>query len=129
MLLSHLRRVEASHGKNKMTVQNLGVCFGPTLMREKQVKIRAIVGKFENDTDVSACLLLLLPLSALPFPDVVITTPCNYACLVTSTAFLPRAIRPDVSLLLSGWTLGIVFKFYNSYAKDFIIILFAGSAI
>ena len=38
-LMKHLSKVEQEHEKNKMTVQNLGVCFGPTLLRDKEVKI------------------------------------------------------------------------------------------
>ena len=38
VLMKHLANVERLNEKNKMTIQNLGVCFGPTLMRDKEVR-------------------------------------------------------------------------------------------
>nr|CAB3222848.1 rho GTPase-activating protein 26 [Phallusia mammillata] len=49
MLCHHLRKVEAKNQTNKMTIQNLGVCFGPTLMRERQETVQSIMElKFSN---------------------------------------------------------------------------------
>jgi len=57
---------------------------------------------------------LLFVLRSL-FSDVVITTSCNYACLMTFTAFLFRDIHPDESLMVdAGENVGVVLNFYNS---------------
>jgi len=37
LLANHLAKVQMYDDVNKMTMQNLGVCFGPTLLREQQV--------------------------------------------------------------------------------------------
>ena len=42
----HLEKVQIHQEKNKMTVQNLGVCFGPTLLRDKEVEITAPINSF-----------------------------------------------------------------------------------
>ncbi|XP_071787748.1 rho GTPase-activating protein 26-like isoform X2 [Asterias amurensis] len=48
-LISHLRRVADQAEKNLMTVTNLGVCFGPTLMRPEEETMKAIMDiKFSN---------------------------------------------------------------------------------
>lgn len=36
MLLDHLKLVASYHEVNKMTCQNLAVCFGPVLLNERQ---------------------------------------------------------------------------------------------
>ncbi|XP_048243771.1 rho GTPase-activating protein 26-like isoform X4 [Haliotis rufescens] len=49
LLLTHLQRVSNEHERNKMTVANLGVCFGPTLMRPEEETMAAIMDiKFCN---------------------------------------------------------------------------------
>uniref|UniRef100_H2ZLM2 Uncharacterized protein n=1 Tax=Ciona savignyi TaxID=51511 RepID=H2ZLM2_CIOSA len=49
LLAPHLRRVQSHSEQNKMTIQNLGVCFGPTLMRDKQESVQSIMElKFSN---------------------------------------------------------------------------------
>ncbi|XP_067663631.1 rho GTPase-activating protein 26-like isoform X2 [Haliotis asinina] len=49
LLLKHLQRVSNEHERNKMTVANLGVCFGPTLMRPEEETMAAIMDiKFCN---------------------------------------------------------------------------------
>ncbi|XP_046544439.1 rho GTPase-activating protein 26-like [Haliotis rubra] len=49
LLLKHLHRVANEHERNKMTVANLGVCFGPTLMRPEEETMAAIMDiKFCN---------------------------------------------------------------------------------
>ena len=49
MLLSHLSRVVVKCDKNLMTVANLGVCFGPTLLRPEEETVAAIMDiKFAN---------------------------------------------------------------------------------
>uniref|UniRef100_F6UY72 Uncharacterized protein n=1 Tax=Ciona intestinalis TaxID=7719 RepID=F6UY72_CIOIN len=49
LLAPHLRKVQSHHLVNKMTVQNLGVCFGPTLMREREETVQSIMEiKFSN---------------------------------------------------------------------------------
>lgn len=35
-LLDHLKRVASHHDVNKMTCQNLAVCFGPVLLSQRQ---------------------------------------------------------------------------------------------
>ncbi|KAL0157521.1 hypothetical protein M9458_045597, partial [Cirrhinus mrigala] len=35
-LLDHLKRVASHHEVNKMTCQNLAVCFGPVLLSQRQ---------------------------------------------------------------------------------------------
>ncbi|XP_033632382.1 LOW QUALITY PROTEIN: rho GTPase-activating protein 26-like [Asterias rubens] len=48
-LISHLRRVADQAETNLMTVTNLGVCFGPTLMRPEEETMKAIMDiKFSN---------------------------------------------------------------------------------
>jgi len=49
MLLSHLSNVVVKCDKNLMTVANLGVCFGPTLLRPEEETVAAIMDiKFAN---------------------------------------------------------------------------------
>ena len=49
MLLSHLANVVVKSDKNLMTVANLGVCFGPTLLRPEEETVAAIMDiKFAN---------------------------------------------------------------------------------
>ncbi|XP_065158393.1 rho GTPase-activating protein 26 isoform X2 [Atheta coriaria] len=49
MLIKHLSNVAAKCDKNLMTTSNLGVCFGPTLLRPEEETVAAIVDlKFYN---------------------------------------------------------------------------------
>nr|XP_034301151.1 rho GTPase-activating protein 26 isoform X6 [Crassostrea gigas] len=49
LLIGHLRKVAELNDKNLMTVANLGVCFGPTLMRAEEESVAAIMDiKFLN---------------------------------------------------------------------------------
>ncbi|KAK3719890.1 hypothetical protein RRG08_040189, partial [Elysia crispata] len=49
MLISHLKRISEENEVNKMTVANLGVCFGPSLMRPEEESVAAIMDiKFCN---------------------------------------------------------------------------------
>merc|ERR1719290_340627 len=49
MLLIHLSNVVVKCDKNLMTVANLGVCFGPTLLRPEEETVAAIMDiKFAN---------------------------------------------------------------------------------
>lgn len=49
LLIGHLKKVSENSAKNLMTVANLGVCFGPTLMRPEEETIAAIMDiKFCN---------------------------------------------------------------------------------
>ena len=49
ILCCHLEKVAAKSYKNMMTVGNLGVCFGPTLLRDEEETVAAIMDiKFAN---------------------------------------------------------------------------------
>ena len=49
MLLIHLSKIATKSDKNLMTVSNLGVCFGPTLLRQEEETVAAIMDiKFAN---------------------------------------------------------------------------------
>ena len=49
LLLEHLEKVAEKCEKNMMTVSNLGVCFGPTLLRNEEETVAAIMDiKFGN---------------------------------------------------------------------------------
>ncbi|XP_030836222.1 rho GTPase-activating protein 26 isoform X4 [Strongylocentrotus purpuratus] len=49
LVIGHLNRVAGNCAKNLMTVANLGVCFGPTLMRPEEETMKAIMEiKFSN---------------------------------------------------------------------------------
>ena len=49
MLLIHLSKIATKSDKNLMTVSNLGVCFGPTLLRPEEETVAAIMDiKFAN---------------------------------------------------------------------------------
>uniref|UniRef100_A0A3Q0RNC2 Rho GTPase-activating protein 26 n=1 Tax=Amphilophus citrinellus TaxID=61819 RepID=A0A3Q0RNC2_AMPCI len=49
MLMKHLARVASHHQQNLMTVANLGVVFGPTLLRPQEETVAAIMDiKFQN---------------------------------------------------------------------------------
>lgn len=49
ILCSHLEKVASKAHKNMMTVGNLGVCFGPTLLRDEEETVAAIMDiKFAN---------------------------------------------------------------------------------
>ena len=49
LLLAHLERVAANSERNMMSVSNLGVCFGPTLLRAEEETVAAIMDiKFAN---------------------------------------------------------------------------------
>ena len=49
ILCKHLEKVAAKSFKNMMTVANLGVCFGPTLLRDEEETVAAIMDiKFAN---------------------------------------------------------------------------------
>jgi hypothetical protein len=49
LLLKHLANVAAKSEKNLMTVSNLGVCFGPTLLRPEEETVASIMDlKFYN---------------------------------------------------------------------------------
>lgn len=52
VLIAHLRRVSEFSNKNLMTVANLGVCFGPTLMRPEEETVAAIM-------DIKFCNLII----------------------------------------------------------------------
>lgn len=52
VLIAHLKKVSASSAKNLMTVGNLGVCFGPTLMRPEEETVAAIM-------DIKFCNLIV----------------------------------------------------------------------
>ena len=45
LLGSHLEKVAEKADKNMMTVGNLGVCFGPTLLRDEEETVAAIIGE------------------------------------------------------------------------------------
>ncbi|XP_064608409.1 rho GTPase-activating protein 26-like isoform X2 [Liolophura sinensis] len=48
-LIGHLKKISERSDENKMTVANLGVCFGPTLMRPQEETVAAIMDiKFCN---------------------------------------------------------------------------------
>uniref|UniRef100_A0A8C3WKL6 Rho GTPase-activating protein 26 n=1 Tax=Catagonus wagneri TaxID=51154 RepID=A0A8C3WKL6_9CETA len=49
MLMKHLANVASNHKQNLMTVANLGVVFGPTLLRPQEETVAAIMDiKFQN---------------------------------------------------------------------------------
>jgi len=49
LLTAHLCKVEKCNDKNLMTMTNLGVCFGPTIMRDKEETMQSILEiKFSN---------------------------------------------------------------------------------
>ena len=49
ILCCHLEKVAANSYKYMMTVGNLGVCFGPTLLRDEEETVAAIMDiKFAN---------------------------------------------------------------------------------
>ena len=49
LLCTHLEKVASKSDKNMMTVGNLGVCFGPTLLRDEEETVAAIIDiKFAN---------------------------------------------------------------------------------
>ena len=49
VLCCHLEKVASKANKNMMTVVNLGVCFGPTLLRDEEETVAAIMDiKFAN---------------------------------------------------------------------------------
>ncbi|XP_071847647.1 rho GTPase-activating protein 26-like isoform X22 [Apostichopus japonicus] len=49
MLISHLKKVSENCNRNLMTKANLGVCFGPTLIRPEEETMQAILDiKFSN---------------------------------------------------------------------------------
>merc|ERR1740128_976040 len=49
VIISHLHKVCQNSEKNLMTASNLGVCFGPTLLRPKEETVQTIVDiKFSN---------------------------------------------------------------------------------
>ncbi|XP_071504927.1 rho GTPase-activating protein 26-like isoform X3 [Diadema antillarum] len=49
LIIGHLNKVASNCEKNLMTVANLGVCFGPTLMRPEEETMKAIMDiKFSN---------------------------------------------------------------------------------
>lgn len=49
LIIAHLRKISQHSDKNLMTVANLGVCFGPTLMRPEEETVAAIMDiKFCN---------------------------------------------------------------------------------
>ncbi|XP_072257004.1 rho GTPase-activating protein 26 isoform X1 [Pyxicephalus adspersus] len=49
LLIKHLANVAANHKQNLMTVANLGVVFGPTLLRPQEETVAAIMDiKFQN---------------------------------------------------------------------------------
>lgn len=49
LLMKHLAKVAANHLQNLMTVANLGVVFGPTLLRPQEETVAAIMDiKFQN---------------------------------------------------------------------------------
>lgn len=52
VLIAHLKKVSESSAKNLMTVGNLGVCFGPTLMRPEEETVAAIM-------DIKFCNLIV----------------------------------------------------------------------
>lgn len=49
LLIKHLHRVAKHSDKNLMTISNLGVCFGPTLLRQPEQNVAAMLDiKFGN---------------------------------------------------------------------------------
>ncbi|XP_006814522.2 rho GTPase-activating protein 26-like, partial [Saccoglossus kowalevskii] len=57
LLMCHLRNVAANCERNLMTVANLGVCFGPTLMRPEEETVAAIM-------DIKFCNIVIEILAA-----------------------------------------------------------------
>ena len=89
LLCQHLEKIAANAGRNMMTVSNLGVCFGPTLLRDEEETVAAIMDiKFgnvvveiliENWRHVSCYVLSKKALVSVQWDGVNPKTPPNYS--------------------------------------------------
>ncbi|CAL1601043.1 unnamed protein product [Knipowitschia caucasica] len=81
LLMKHLANVAAHSKQNLMTVANLGVVFGPTLMRPQEETVAAIMDlKFQNIVveiliEQHEKIFADAPESCLPSPEPVFTAP------------------------------------------------------
>ncbi|XP_067260986.1 rho GTPase-activating protein 10 isoform X2 [Chanodichthys erythropterus] len=81
LVTKHLANVAANSKQNLMTVANLGVVFGPTLMRPQEETVAAIMDlKFQN-----IVVEILIEQHEKIFGD----APSSYPCLATTTLSAP----------------------------------------
>lgn len=88
ILIRHLAKVAANSGKNLMTISNLGVCFGPTLLRPAEESVAALV-------DIKFCNIvveILIEHWQKIFLSLPSSTPANeYAALITKLPATPKS--------------------------------------
>uniref|UniRef100_A0A0N4Z2K5 Rho GTPase-activating protein 26 n=1 Tax=Parastrongyloides trichosuri TaxID=131310 RepID=A0A0N4Z2K5_PARTI len=98
IVISHLRKVADKAEENLMTVGNLGVCFGPTLLRPKEETVTAIM-------DIKFCNVVVEVLIANyekvfnTKPPISLGTPCPPKPVHNMVQIMPPATSDPSSLL------------------------------
>uniref|UniRef100_A0A0K0FUD3 GRAF ortholog (inferred by orthology to a D. melanogaster protein) n=1 Tax=Strongyloides venezuelensis TaxID=75913 RepID=A0A0K0FUD3_STRVS len=101
IVLSHLRKVADKAVENLMTVGNLGVCFGPTLLRPKEETVTAIM-------DIKFCNVVVEVLIANyekifnSKPPISLGTPCPPKPVHNMVQIMPPASTDSSSLLFQS---------------------------
>lgn len=111
MLLDHLKLVASYHEVNKMTCQNLAVCFGPVLLNERQEASTHNNRVFSDSEELASALdfkkhieVLHYLLQLWPVQRLSVKEPRDSPCLEQSTSpnYLRRKKERPCVLNLSG---------------------------
>ncbi|GAB1288222.1 Synapse defective 1, Rho GTPase, homolog 2 (C. elegans) [Apodemus speciosus] len=111
MLLDHLKLVASYHEVNKMTCQNLAVCFGPVLLNERQEASTHNNRVFTDSEELASALdfkkhieVLHYLLQLWPVQRLSVKEPRDSLCLEQSTSpnYLRRKKERPCVLNLSG---------------------------
>lgn len=87
LLIRHLHKVSTLASSNLMTVSNLGVCFGPTLLRPEEETMAAIM-------DIKFCNVVVEIL--IENCDKVRTTSPGCSCLGVVPSHVPCCVLPQI---------------------------------
>lgn len=116
MILNHLRRVASHSEKNKMTIDNLAICFGPVLLcpapatspdptldfRKHIEVLRYLLEIWEYDNGTSESSMLKILCLGLYIHTHKHTLKYVYSCVCVSFFLLTRVfdIKPSLNCLL-----------------------------
>ncbi|XP_069497799.1 rho GTPase-activating protein SYDE2 [Ambystoma mexicanum] len=103
MLLDHLKRVASYHEVNKMTCQNLAVCFGPVLLSQRQETSNHNNRVFTDSEELASALdfkkhieVLHYLLQMWPVQNSTVTEPTYICTSPEEQPYLRRKKRPQM---------------------------------
>ncbi|OQV14670.1 Rho GTPase-activating protein 42 [Hypsibius exemplaris] len=94
ILIRHLAKIAANSSRNLMNISNLGVCFGPTLLRPKEESVAALV-------DIKFCNIIVEILIE-HWQKIFCTTPAPIKVKDRPDPFLPSSGKPPTLSKYSG---------------------------